>query len=505
MNKNLAEYIHYKYKNYEQFGLNTNSNGTKATYGEMKNSLINRYVSLTKTSINIVQLENELNDLLVKVGSQATQIEAQTDVDIFNFTKDFIDEVQQKYPDIQFDSNLKVISKYGKVDKLTQHSAKKYVNFSALKNNINKLQQWKEQIDELPVDINNQLKRIDVLYTKLKQEIGADMMTLKNGNSTAFEKLRNNTEKLLYSIIRGDEKYPPLNDLMAAVESLARVQAAQGYSTEIFIKHALSCSEDFAKKQGYTELNKFINSLRTGGKRSIQAISGDLLNAKSLSTSHTATEVNGKILYKRNVRGEGQQMKVDVSAEYLGEDTGFNIKSKNPYVPDKGKTINIHSGISLLQLLQEEGEFFKHYLNIVPTRRGSNSRDAQNPNKQEINQWHSLMKIAVVARSLMGSAVRLDINDNFDPISQIFIVHNNTNGRIKVFNIGMLIEQLSQDIENTSSIKFSKDPKTISNRWVKKTSDGKDGHAAARARIYTMLSEFDRVKFEASLKTTSII
>lgn len=508
----VGEYIHYKLSNYHKFGLSTDGSKEIATYSDLKSSMISKYLAMTNNSVNTMAFEQDLNALLrynQKINQQ--NYDGAVNSALATFYQQFSDDVQNKFPGVQLDNNLKVINTVSASGKTGRtQSGKKQVNWGRLKQNIQFLAMTLNKTSNLDPGLKQNIEQAKQLYKSLKTEmkaIGQDLKT-KSGNSQYFTNMNNQMQSILNTLLNGDEAtgYPPLNNLIEAAKTLSKVTAAQGYSTEKFLTLALDGAKNFPANVGFSEIQKFIQGMHTGGKTSLQAISGDLVSTTGFTKEkYSKTIADGQVMYKMNSTGLEQQQKVDVSAEYIGangekEFIGLNIKSINPYKNGSKTTIKLHSGASLIQLLQEESDFLNHYLNIVPTRDKGNTRDSSIPN------WHSLMKIAIIARSLTGSAVRLDKSNNFDPIANIFVIHNNTDGRFRVFNIGQLIQNISANIDSIANIEFSGiNPfYGLKNTWVEST-NGSSGHQAARVRINNLLSQLHGIKFTSYLNAQAML
>ena len=508
----IGEYIHYKLSNYHKFGLGTDTSKDIITYSDLKSSMISKYLSMTQSSVNTITLEQDLN-MLLKANQKASSqhVDGAVDSALATFYQQFADDVQNNFPGIVLDDNLKVINTASNLGKNGRaQSGKIQVNWTRLKQNIQFLAITLEKTSNLDPGLKQNIEQAKQLYKSLKLEmkaIGQDLNT-KSGNSQHFKNMNDKMQSILKTLIEGDKStgYPPLNDLISAAKTLSKVIEAQGYSTEKFLTLALDGAKNFPANAGFSEIQKFINSMHTGKNTSLQAISGDLVSTIGFTKEkYTKTIVDGQILYKMNSTGLEQQQKVDVSAEYTGpngakEFAGLNIKSINPYKSGNKTLIKLHSGSSLIQLLQEESDFLNHYLNIVPTRDKGNTRDSSFPS------WHSLMKIAIVARSLTGSSIRLDKSNNFDPIANIFVIHNNASGNFRVFNIGQLIQNISMNIDQVADIQFSGiNPfYGLKNTWVEAT-NGASGQQAARARINNLLGQLHNIKFTSYLNAQAML
>jgi hypothetical protein len=246
---------------------------------------------------------------------------------------------------------------------------------------------------------------------------------------------------------------------------------------------------------------------------------------KTIETSHSAIDT-AKILGGDNIlqtdggnyklRGDlgngyywqttnATKGKTDVEIVGPDENSSLRLSVKNVSLNQNfGGNIHILSGTSVLQLLQNDGLFLNHYLNIVPERVGHSIKE-ETPDSILRTNFHNIAKSLIVARALTGSTFRLSENGDYVEGANAFVVMNATTGKVKCFSMKEIVNQIEKNAMSASFFHTGDfdNINVIKNKW----STGKHNSTLADTRILEMIKTLHQMKLDVyiNLQTLGVV
>lgn len=481
----IGDYVHYRYGNYQKYGINRPGGGfSRAEQGDAMQ--MTGFSGAPANRTKLLELETKLNDCLnvySKVKKNTDIIPSKDQEYVFSEMQKLTDEWLQKgvffTPDGKAWTPNKVSGSHQK------GGEKKYITERVLKNLIT-------QVEYLITQMGSQIKNSQ--WAALLQTYNAILQTSGTIQELLKDAIINEKGNIVYSNptnVEVQSLVKALNNIQDYLKGYGQVPRAQGDFAEVFTS-AVAQSMEGVVSQVNSEFNKKI----TESFSSISQLS--VLNGGHLSNGMNILETSGyhkksgsigaNTLFQTKGSTKG---KTDVEILYKDNDR-LRLSIKNVTLNKNfGGNIHILSGSSVLQLLQHDANFLNHYLNIVPERKGTERNDVSVSPSTRI-KFHLMAKSAIIMRALTGATYRLDSNKNFIEGANAFVVFNS--GKVKCYAMSDIVDKLKQNYSASAQMVTGDfdDINAISNVWQ----SGVRSPTLANDRILKMLQQLHQMKLD---------
>lgn len=444
-------YIHLKYYNY----LLESRETPETVFDNTKNMVLR---NLKKGSINETeraQLENQLNYFYSGLRGESGVVNGQMSQEAANkIMEGAIKYVQQHNPDKHVSVTSTLRGGTGRYDSLytnrVEHLSKTVKHrTSTIEKHMRVLQSIKESTTNKNLIAN--IQRLEQQWSLLNQ-------TKIDYNGKNYQRFIKDYNRLVDQIFTRDSKIQ--GDLGEAI--VAAIMLMYDCGIDNFM--ALS-SNDIANM--LTTSNNKVVGAETSFKGFIvdnvlpTQLRGsdltDLLPDMNLSTlQYNGEEV--QVAYNKNPT----QNKVDVVFTLKNKPVNVSVKNydlSNYYTQQHG--IGIVSGTNPLILLNNDGNFLRHYLNVT-AEHGYYEDEKNNiasgllePSYSTLEEAHRVIKMLMFARGLMGGQLQKNLGAQ-GAEAELFIINDVSSGRFKVFLIQDLINKV---IDNYALAHVSKEVK----------------------------------------------
>lgn len=515
----IGEYVHYRWQNYKKFGLQrpTTDRGRDdvdvfSAYQTQKSKIANLlsedFGNLTDSNRTIIKESVEgLNTKLLLVrnwksgAANITSTQAEEAENFVNQLKKDIEAQGRKgFETVLYDAG------FGRATDTNVARANSSMG-EKVGTSLRKLQQqWKvlqENINFISYADFNETERIveskkklENTYNLVVQQI-SEYISLRGGGKTtrfAYSKLPNGADAK--SLV---EQINKLNQEIGQI-----LGGTGGYSNQYQGLAAELMVADAVRSVGKSVLKKAI-------KQTVKAV-GDKEISRSAFDIQKVGQFVDKMLGTDGMKGNYKEIKkdkyhatlkttqdkVDVEAVYKDENgkilQPLRISVKNINA-SSSFDIHILRGSSVLQMLQDDGEFLNHYLNIVPIRdKGQNAGNALR------EEYHQVAKAMILARALTGSSFRVNKSGGAPYNQQVnaFFILDNSRGRFVAYAMNDIINQISNNLQDLHTIEtgdFDNALSSLKNTWV----SGPRSPEAADSRIVNLLAQLHQMKLNVSL------
>lgn len=516
----IGEYVHYRWQNYKRFGLqrpSTDRGGSdvdvisayQAQKSKIANLLGKDFGNLTNSNKTIIKESVEgLNTKLLLVrnwesgATNITSAQAKEAEEFVNQLKKDIEAQGKKgFETVLYDAG------FGKATDTKVARANSSMG-EKVGTSLRKLQQqWKilqENINSISYANFNEVERIisdkkglENTYNLVIQQI-SEYISLKGtrGSSTRFAYSR------LPNGATAKELVKKINQLNQEIGRILGGTGGdsnqyQGLAAELMVADAVRSVGKRVLKNAVEQTVGAIGSeaiSRSGfNKQNVGRLMEQMLGNDSMKGNYSKKIEYGD--YYATLKTT--QDKVDVEAVYKDKNGEMlqplkisvkNINASSPF------EIHILRGSSVLQMLQDDGEFLNHYLNIVPIRQGENAGNALR------EEYHQVAKAMILARALTGSSFRISKNGGAPYNQQVnaFFILDNSRGSFVAYAMSDIINQISNNLQDLHTIEtgdFDNALSSLKNTWV----GGPRSPEAADSRIVNLLAQLHQMKLNVSL------
>lgn len=477
----IGDYVHLHAKNYDKYGIaQVGEDPSFMSYTQQKNNIKNR--------IN--------NSVLGKKGTE----ELQTALGKILSTEDTSEEVQgiQKIVEemlaeqygaalgrIDWDTGniTQGTNKYGmEVQKKIETDLKaKAVQLKTILTRIAQLEQLRMSIPNAK-DKAELKKKIDEIYNMLNEIVREgsygvkgqlqSIARAKGGVDFSNSKLSNRNlakTKELKSVIT------EINDVIKQFGATPPINLEKGDLFEALI----AVAPLVAKKAAGKTADELIKQSVQGAARSKNKIDlsnwSDQIDLNSLAFKGMHREGGVGSMFVANMP---TQDKIDV--EMVWENEVVPISAKNVNLKS-GNDVHIVSGTNLLYLLQDEGDFTTHFMNVIATHEDGNVKGLQ--------EAHEAAKLTILYKALTGDTY------GHNRKAEIFLVNDNSQeGGVRIFEMKDLIQKASEHIDSFANFKF--EPSLILRNRYEKSGYG--------ARITNLVQQMHQIKVSAAIKASNL-
>ena len=482
----IGDYIHYSAAGYNKYGIY--KKGSKQSsfynYNIQKQNLLNRIESMM-TFQDKTGMEAALNKLL------SSEDRSKIDNEAWNIVlKKMEEEFGSMIGKINMDTgNISSTSleaaKKNNEKMLRANIAETDTYLKTIYNRLNTIQIGLSQIKDKKKyrEISDQINMIFKLLNQIIQDGKSKGLTQGLRTQTIDRNM-----KLSISNINkyttggngeGDSILTIINNLLKNADLFnININLQKGTLFEYLIAAAPAVAKVEAGNALEKNLEKNFGKV-LGGQRDKVTIDFDKNNfLEGLDTKSIAAQISQRSTFTDTSVTYGySQGKIDVLVQW-GNQT-VPISAKNVKL-SSGYEVHLVSGTSLLYLLQDEdNDFVNNYFNVI----------ADHPDGKVVNMniAHEVVKMTILFKALTGKTFGRDSD------AEVFIINDNTTGRVRVFDMKDLLIKAYNNLDAYSKIDANKGPLeslSIANRWAN----------TYQERINNFIVETIKVKINAALK-----
>ena len=465
----IGNYVHLNYENYLRYGINytpvKNKNSfTPPNISQILEDQRERVKNLAKTSFKHLsnkkgakQIEDQLN--LFYGGKNQTQ-KAIFNIDPDEVRTQAIQYIEEEAIDQGISAGLIDYSTLSSINKdnpnrgtgrgiggkkIKDNDKDALTNYNAVYNKWQKIlslyNQYRgdETFKELELLTDNLTKEYEYFIKEVNKESKKYLGTNQKGKSYGID----SNER-----IRFNNFIEQLNELSTKYNNYVSVSKIHGFLGEYGTAAIANAVGNITNR----EKNKLIKGMLQSAKVVGDQTGGSFLDTNLFAIQGFATYIDKEGTKKTKFNKVDQekfgtftvketQDKVDVILNLYGYEKPVMASVKN-YNLSHEKPIHVLSGTSIIQLVQDYQFFINHYLNI--TQSITNSTKA-NKGKQTNNLIlaNRTLKLTMALHALAGHTRKTHTNgNNFSEQADIFILHDNSIGRFKVYHISEIINRI---------------------------------------------------------------
>ena len=507
----IGEYIHYNYENYLKYGINKIGEGKSAdpigAYNAQKAQLLAK-VKINQRQKVKTELENRLNffrggNEKLKGTYTPEEIRHMEDA-VFQIINDSLDKYLISSTGSIDTINLKAFTKGGSGAGLEKGGARWQLENNG-KNQIGAVQfrliQMRSAIEKMSSEGMNsasalmaQLSTLENLYEGVASSLSLESLGLGAGQAklgVSNIKTSNGYVHQGYAdfnALTGKNFIGALNDLW--IEFKQQVNSfVQGQLAEEYAALAVGVASE-TYKINEDELLSFLSKTLSSSPRGFATETHGIALSNVITSYFTKAggqrvETNGLISTSgKTISAKQGKVDLSVNLEELGE---FNLSIKNYSNMGTGATINIHSGASILMLMQQYSDFMNHYLNITTGNGGSGINGALG------QEMKLMLKMSLLTHGLIGEyTTTTGLGQKADVLVTV------ENGLFKVYFMDDIINKIIQNPDLAEIKGF--DNLKLSNAWVTKEINGRTkNYSGAYARINNLLAQLNSFKLDMSI------
>lgn len=240
------------------------------------------------------------------------------------------------------------------------------------------------------------------------------------------------------------------------------------------------------------------------------------IDNKNLSSLSYGINADGKTVTFSGIQGgSAKQGKVDFQLQLPdAQKISYDLSIKN--YSNKAEHLTIHSGSSIVFLLQQYGDLLDYFINVAP-REGMPEAVDENGNKKIIqtdetlanfNEVEKLMKISLIAQGLMG-AYTTGTNRITDKTADTLVLFRN--GKYHVYFMSDIINNLINNINNLNNLGIINNTKSNSSLDFSNLKNVWIGPEDERSRDYglqrtaALLVKLHEIKMEISITMDALV
>lgn len=206
-------------------------------------------------------------------------------------------------------------------------------------------------------------------------------------------------------------------------------------------------------EQGFADVEAALQFI---GNSSMSGLTGKdrethFIDNKKLSSLSYGINSEGNTITFSGAQGGSKQGKVDFKLELPdSQKTTYDLSIKN--YSDKAGHFTIHSGSSILFLLQQYGDLLDYFINTAPRfgmpTNGIGTNKIINGPSSSFGDVEKILKVSLLAQGLMGSYTtgQGTVTDN---TADTFVIFRN--GKYNVYFISDIIQKIADNIDNLES------------------------------------------------------
>lgn len=504
----IGEYVHYRFKNYQRFGLGYNRAGSKSAAAALVSArqdlrMLNKYAVST---IQTQEIEKFLNDLTYSDTDVSLKNLSLTASEIEEHKAHFVSLIQAKIPELEkvlgslslggTNSNtgsVKGLSKINLNNKLGVTSAtvgKAQMDLMTLMNSLQaqrasfaKGSASRQELNKILLDAKRLYVKLGQLASDLSRQVISYDQTIKNTDFSA---------KALFA---------QYNELIKLASQPTMKQ--YGDIAELFFQYMISA----ASGMGQAQLDDLVAPLTAGSQRvatvgipnistlvNINTTIDGLNKTKTSGVSSNKWSSSGNNGYTVNLTQDGStsQQTVDIVIDFSN-----NKNAMAAFGIDKLKaSVKNVKGLSNIHILSEaplssafalfDTNFINHYLNLIATHPDGNGGAF-------VDKYNETIEMGLALRALSG--IRDRGNTLGIDISDCLIVNNKGKG-VRVIDTQTLMNSIYGNLREY--VRATGMPTSIGQDWVGYPS--KPSTNNAYARIGKLIAATHAFKISLTLK-----
>lgn len=485
----IGEYIHFRYTNYLKYGLSEKSEGAGNKYAAIK--IGQAALNETKTLSNankafIKQMEQACNNL--KNLTQVTNVKnmrqdlrkkgVETDL---AFIKKLSDIRKLENRVIDWTTGQAIGPGQGGMGAKQKIGEVKGFHLETLQDRAKNLEKKIKVLQGMMSNLNQLSSRLEE-YARIEQQAESLAALAKN-----FLKQNGNEGWVSIESLSGTKYSDLAKNINIINQTFSDIGIGIDTATEGEIGEIVAGLGAMAVAQTASEEIESI--LWTD-----QALKSSTANVVKSNRVKANFNLSGSISPDIAWKSSGTKQKVDVTITFKDknrEPLRFSVKNVNL---SSSSSINIGSGVSLIQLLQDDEDFLNHWLNIVPSRTGGSYK--QFNYEGYAKTIHNTMKALIAMRALTGGNRVFRNNKGWVPSANALFVLNNANGEVKGYDMGEIANLLGKNISLAKSISIGADLNSITNAW---SGNRNFSMADAHDRISAMVQALHSMNYDVSL------
>ena len=536
----IGDYIHYRYSNYRNAGLQFKSDNVKNTtspnvttkiFNNQRSQILNSLPKKDVASKNMIKttLEAQLNfffnsknssminfgfsieeqkqleQAIIKIFEQAM---ASLDIDLSGVKINYGTLSAKGIQNVEIsDKGQKVeLGKVrksplgGKKGKVTKESAvyRRVLALVALRDSLSASNISSNFVDR----VNALQKNYTGLIEELKQNIDAAGGVIKGVDAKGAAILQSKD----FVITDANRDFiNEINELIKLTKEITNIQItgllgeyipaiSQYVANEVALKGVQECLNELNSLDFNIDI---IKGKVTGQKRTRKVLRKEKFIQKTGNSSATDSQI-GDV----GIRTNYTQDKVDVILD-LPDNKTINASMKNvnfAAARKMGRGINIFNGVSVLNFLQDYDIFTNHYLNIV----ANEMRDDPAP-ESLVQQAHEAAKLTIALHALTGGVWGQSAGGAIGKTAQaeILVINDNSSkySQFKVYFMSDLIDKVEKNLD---LIKVEGLQKTYVNKWVEVENSRFDNKAAFK-RVSNILAQLHQEKLKVSISLDALV
>lgn len=503
----IGEYVHYRFKNYQRFGLGYNRPGSKSAAAALVSArqdlrMLNKY---TVSTIQTQEIEKFLNDLTYANTEASLKNLSLTPAEIAQHKEHFVSLIQAKIPELEkvlgslnlggdgSSSKISGLSKINLDNKLGVTSAtigRAQMDLMSLANSLESQRASFARGTAQRTELNKMLLQAKRLYNRL----GSLTSDLSRQVISYNQKVKN-TE------FSAKNLFQQYNELIKLASQPTMKQ--YGDIAELYFQYMISA----ASGMGQAQLNNLISPL-TAGSKHVQTIGIPNISSsvniettiKGLNRSKTSGISSNKWSSKSNngytvdltQSGSTSQQTVDIVIDFSD-----NKEAMAAFGIDKLRaSVKNVKGLSNIHILSEaplssafalfDTNFVNHYLNLIATHPDGNGGAF-------VDKYNETMEMGLALRALSG--IRDRGNTLGVDIADCLIV--NVKGRgIRVIDTQSLANSIFGNLREY--VRVTGMPSSIGQSWV--GYESKPNTHNAYTRIGKLIAATHAFKISLTLK-----
>lgn len=502
----IGDYIHYSWAGFKYHGLNEPRRKAKNVKGDVKAAsafdeqfqLAQHGFNYFRKTPNLQKIEDQLNEFYLMQTGQSNKLD-------INLQQVQLDEIREAVETLLADKLNDVVIDFDTITAalknndlnyyVTEEMTKSLEIFNNLRqyrktslsqtwsrvqsieNRINALIAFRDNLKNESTqdisDLSNRLNKIEIEWQSLQQEVS----NFSRSGKTFF--VKNST--------RNQNFIKELESLIKSVTTKAAAQIHGEYAEAI-----VAALSHIATANTLVNSGEILNFLKSGVLKGQQTVQKGLFSINFSPNINLEKVTQGTKYGSANSKTEmGQistqlvQDKIDVIYTIDGLDVQTTIKNynmQNMAFPN----IHLHSGTSLLQMIQQYTDFANYYLNVVSTHGKTGERN------DLINKAVLAMKMTMLLHALEGGfQILVNGKQQTSLAANVLIINDSFSHKFKVFSTTQILNDVSKNI-NMLDIGKEDSITSFSNKYVGTARNIADAYA----RIENLLMRLQRIKLD---------
>lgn len=365
--------------------------------------------------------------------------------------------------------------------------------------------------------INRRLEELGKGIQTLSGDLQTDLSTKLKKLKDDWKYLQNNLKKQ-GALIKTGKNFNFINEVNALTAEFK--QQSSSYVTGQIGEMWAAASANLYKQVVENGFEDVAAALRfIGSENFMTGLVGTekekhFIDSKKLSSLSYGTDSGGNTITFSGAQGNAKQGKIDFQLSLPdSKKTIYDLSIKN--YSDKAEHFTIHSGSSIIMLLQQYGDVLDYFINTLPRKNVPEDKEhnkiVQSPG-QNLNISENILKMSLLVQGLMG-AYTTQTGAVTDKTADTFVVFRN--GKYHIYFISDIINKLVGNINNINNYGTIIDSNTNSNLnfsnlqnvWISKKDDNNNevyDRSYGLQRTAALLASLQTTKMEMSITLNTL-